>query len=225
MTQTVLIIEDEKRIAHWVQTYFERAGFETAVTHDGLTGLTLARETAPDLIILDLMLPKLNGMTICETLRQETAVPIIMLTARDKEQDRILGLETGADDYVVKPFSPNELVARARAVLRRVKGHQQQSITAGAITLDIEAHACTIHDRPIALSRTQFAILETLMRHQNQVLSREQLLELAFTDGLDVTDRTIDTHIRRLRRQIEADPKNPQRIKTVYGIGYKFVPC
>ncbi len=223
MTDKVLIIEDEKRIAHWVQKYFEKAGFETAVSHDGLSGLQLARSENPTIIILDLNLPKMDGMTVCRRLREETAVPIIMLTARGKEKERIDGLNSGADDYVTKPFSPNELVARAQAVLRRVKGQTQQKLSAGSIVLHVQARRCEVNGRSVPLSRTQFGILETLMRHKNQVLSREQLLDLAFADGLDVVDRTIDTHIRRLRRQIEADPKNPQYIQTVYGVGYKLV--
>lgn len=223
MSLKVLIIEDEKRIAHWVQTYFERDGFETVVVGNGRIGLTLARTENPDLIILDLMLPGMDGIDICNTLRQESDVPIIMLTARDKEPERIKGLTIGADDYVTKPFSPNELVARARAVLRRVKGKTQRQLSAGPIILNVEAHTCTINGKSIELSRTHFAILETLMRHPNQVLSRDQLLEHAVTNGLDVIDRTIDSHIRRLRQQIEPDPKNPQFIQTVYGVGYKFV--
>ncbi|KAA3663135.1 MAG: DNA-binding response regulator [Chloroflexi bacterium] len=223
MSLKVLIIEDEKRIAHWVQTYFERDGFETVVVGNGRIGLTLARTENPDLIILDLMLPGMDGIDICNTLRQESDVPIIMLTARDKEPERIKGLTIGADDYVTKPFSPNELVARARAVLRRVKGTTQRQLSAGPIILNVEAHTCTINGKSIELRRTHFAILETLMRHPNQVLSRDQLLEHAVTNGLDVIDRTIDSHIRRLRQQIEPDPKNPQFIQTVYGVGYKFV--
>lgn len=223
MSLKVLIIEDEKRIAHWVQTYFERDGFETMVVGNGRIGLNLARTENPDLIILDLMLPGMDGIDVCNTLRQESDVPIIMLTARDKEPERIKGLTIGADDYVTKPFSPNELVARAHAVLRRVKGKTQRQLSAGPITLNVEAHTCVINGKSIELSRTHFAILETFLRHPNQVLSREQLLEHAVTNGLDVIDRTIDSHIRRLRQQIETDPKNPQFIQTVYGVGYKFV--
>ena len=219
----VLIIEDEKRIAHWIQTYFERDGFQTVVTHNGREGFHLAHSENPDLIILDLMLPGMDGIEVCNKLRQGSDVPIIMVTARDKERERIHGLDTGADDYVVKPFSPNELVARARALLRRVQGKTQQQLQAGPITLNLDAYTCTIKDKTVRLSRTHFAILETLMRHPNQVLSRDQLLDYTFTDGVDVIDRTIDSHIRRLRCQIEPDPKNPQFIQTVYGVGYKFV--
>jgi DNA-binding response OmpR family regulator len=222
LKRKVLVIEDESRIAHWVQSYFERAGYEVVVAGDGVTGLQLARQGAPDLIILDLMLPQMDGMTVCRTLRGESDVPIIMLTARGSEDDRVLGLDSGADDYAVKPFTARELVARANALLRRSGGHTQQVLRGGEIELDVAAHSCTINGQAISLSPTQFAILEMLMRHPNQVISREKLMDAAFGDSFAGLDRNIDTHIRRLRQQIEPDTRQPRYVQTVYGVGYKF---
>jgi DNA-binding response OmpR family regulator len=225
MDQTILIIEDEERLAHWVQTYFERAGFNTLITANGLTGLELARAEKPSLIILDLMLPGMDGTEICRVLRQESNVPIIMLTARSKEHDRIHGLDLGADDYVVKPFSLGELVARARAVLRRANkaAPHAEIVQSGNIRLDLAARTCMISGEDVKLSRTQFALLMALLRNPGCVMTREQLLDAAFEDAYDMSDRTIDVHIRRLRQRIEADPKNPRHILTVFGVGYKFV--
>ena len=225
MSQTVLIVEDEERIAHWVRSYFEQAGFQALVAADGKTGLRLARTERPDLIILDLMLPGMDGMDVCRALRRESDVPIIMLTARGKEIDRILGLELGADDYVVKPFSPGELVARARAVLRRAHGEirQPEALRGGNVQLDLMAHVCTVDGQPVELSRAQFALLETLMRHAGQALNRQQLLDAMHDEDYAGFDRTVDVHIRRLRQRIEKDPAEPRHIVTVFGVGYKFV--
>lgn len=221
MTNTILIIEDDARIANWVKVYFERAGFATAVAHDGQIGLDLARSTNPVLIVLDLMLPGLDGTEVCRILRGESDVPIIMLTAKGRPLDRINGLERGADDYVVKPFDPDELVARAKAVLRRVKGKVQQTLTSGKLTLDESTREVLLDDQPVHLSQAQFALLATFMRHPNQVLTREQLIEMAFNNDFDGYDRAIDSHIRRLRKLIHRDDSAP--IQTVYGAGYKFV--
>ena len=223
MKQKILIIEDEKRIAHWLQRYFEKAGYEAEIAYDGAIGLHLAQSDPPDLIVLDLMLPTLDGMEICRRLRRESDIPIIILTARTAYEDRIDGLELGADDYVVKPFDPKEVVARAKAVLRRVKGKAQQQIKLGNIEIDLQGRTVTVAGADIALSRMQFELLSTFMRHPNQVLSRAQLIEAAFDNKYDGFDRAIDTHIRRLRKQIEIDMEQPQYIQTVYGAGYKFV--
>jgi len=223
ITQTILIIEDEERIAHWVQSYFERAGFETLVARNGRSGLALALEENPDLIVLDLMLPGLDGRDLCQQVRRQSDVPIIMLTARDGQQDRISGLEMGADDYMVKPFDPEELVARARAVLRRVSGKVAEQLVVGNFVIDLDANSCSVAGTAVSLSPTQLALMIAFMRHPNQILSREQLLDAAFNNDFDGFDRTIDAHIRRLRRQIEPNPSRPQYIQTVYGLGYKFV--
>ena len=223
--KTVLIIEDEKRIAHWVREYFTQEGFRALIVSDGLRGLSMADEENPDLIILDIMLPGMDGMEVCRSLRRQSDVPIIMLTARGKETDRILGLELGADDYIVKPFSPGELVARARAVLRRVHGEasQEEKIIHGNISLDVAFHTCTVDEKNVELSRIQFSLLESFMRNSGRVLSRQQLLESAFDGDYSGYERTVDVHIRRLRKKVERNPANPEHILTVFGVGYKFV--
>ena len=221
MSDTVLIVEDDTRIANWVKVYFERAGFSAEVTHDGESGLALARELAPDLIILDLMLPRLDGVELCKVLRRESDVPIIMLTAREAPAERIMGLDIGADDYIVKPFDPDEVIARATAVLRRVRDKVQQVLTVGDITLNETTGAVTIDDEPVTLSQAQIALLATFMKHPNQVLSRDRLISLAFNDEFDGFDRAIDSQIARLRRQINRGDRQP--IQTVYGAGYRLV--
>lgn len=217
----VLIIEDETRIANWVKVYFERAGYTATVAHDGLSGLKLARRMAPDLIILDLMLPRIEGVELCKILRQKSDVPIIMLTAKEAPAERIVGLESGADDYVVKPFDPDEVIARAEAVLRRVQHRVQRVLTGGNITLNETTGVVTVDDEPVTLSHAQTALLSTLMRHPNQVLSRDQLISLTFKDDFDGFDRAVDSQISRLRKQITRDGRQP--IETVYGAGYRFV--
>ena len=221
MSGTVLIIEDDTRIANWVKVYFERAGFTADVSHDGESGLEMARELAPDLVVLDLSLPRLDGVEVCRILRRESDVPIIMLTAREAHADRIIGLDNGADDYIVKPFDPGEFIARAGAVLRRVKGKVQQVLRRGGITLNETTQSVTVGGEPVVLSQAQIALLSTLMRHPNQVLTRDQLISLSFSDEFDGLDRAIDSHIARLRRQLNRNGQQP--IQTVYGAGYKFV--
>lgn len=227
--RTVLIVEDEPRIAHWLKVRFERAGFRAEVAGDGHAGLALARSRRPHLIVLDLMLPGLDGLQVCRRLRRESAVPIIMLTARETRAERIAGLNGGADDYVVKPFDPEEVVARARAVLRRAGAGRgadastgQSLLKCGAITLDETTRRVTAGARTLDLSRAQFALLAVFMRHPQQVLTREQLITLAFDDDFDACDRAIDNHVLRLRRQLGGAGSQP--IRTVYGIGYRFVP-
>ena len=221
MSHMILIVEDDTRIANWLKIFFEEAGFTAEIANDGRVGLNLARTLAPDLIVLDLMLPGLDGIELCRILRRESDVPIIMLTARDAHTDRISGLESGADDYVVKPFDPEEVVARARAVLRRVNDKVQQVLTCGRITINETTQRVTIDGQPISLSHAQFLLLATFMRHPNQVLTRDQLIALAFNNSIDGYDRAIDSHISRLRRQIAVGGRQP--IQTVYGTGYRFV--
>ena len=220
MNGTVLIVEDETRIANWVRVYFERAGFSAEVAHDGESGLALARSMTPDLIILDLMLPRLDGVELCGILRRESDVPIIMLTAREAHAERIVGLDSGADDYIVKPFDPDEVVARARAVLRRVKDRVQQVLTRGNITLNETTGVVMVNEEPVTLSQAQTSLLSTFMRHPNQLLTRERLIALTFSDGFDGFDRAIDSQVARLRRQINQNGRQP--IQTVYGAGYRF---
>ena len=221
MSGTVLIIEDDTRIANWVKVYFERAGFSTEVAHDGESGLALARHLNPDLVVLDLMLPRLDGVELCRILRRESEVPIIMLTAREAPAQRIIGLDSGADDYIIKPFDPQEVIARAQALLRRVNGRVQQVLIRGNITLNEIARSVTVNEEPVILSQAQIALLSTFMRHPNRVLSRDQLISLTFKDEFHGFDRAIDSQIARLRKQISRDGSQP--IQTVYGAGYKFV--
>ncbi len=221
MSGTILIIEDDARIASWVKVYFERAGFSAEVAHDGESGLALARNLIPDLIILDLMLPRLDGVELCRILRRESDVPIIMLTAREAHAERVIGLDSGADDYVVKPFDPEELIARAQAVLRRVKDRVQQVLTQGDITLNETTRSVTVDGESVDLGQSQIALLSTFMRHPNQVLTRDQLISLTFNDEFDGFDRAVDSQVARLRRQIGRDGRQP--IQTVYGAGYRFV--
>ncbi len=221
MSGTVLIVEDDPRIANWVKLYFERAGFSADVAHDGESGLALARQLTPDLIVLDLMLPGLDGVELCRILRRESDVPIIMLTARDGHAERVIGLDSGADDYIVKPFDPEEVVARANAVLRRAKGRVQQVLTCDHITLNETTRTVTVNDEPVTLSQAQIALLSTFMRHPNQVLSRDQLISLTSSRRFHGFDRAIDSQVARLRKQIGRHGSQP--IQTIYGAGYKFV--
>ena len=221
MSGTVLIIEDDTRIANWVKVYFERAGFSAEVAHDGESGLDMARDLVPDLIILDLMLPRLDGVELCRILRRESDVPIIMLTAREAPAERVIGLDSGADDYVIKPFDPDEVIARAHALLRRVKDRVQQVLTRGHITLNETTGMVTVGEEPVTLSQAQIALLSTFMRHPNQLLTRDQLISLAFNDDFDGFDRAIDSQIARLRRQLNRNGREP--IQTVYGAGYRFM--
>jgi len=221
VSHPILIVEDDTTIANWLRVFLEEEGFTVEVANDGRTGLNLARSLAPDLIVLDLMLPLLDGMELCRILRRESDVPIIMLTARAGLADRTRGLDTGADDYVVKPFDPEEVVARAKAVLRRGHDKVQQRLSHGRITIDETTRRVTVDEKPVNLSRTLYLLLATFMRHPNQVLTRDQLIALAFDDDFDAYDRSIDNYIFRLRKQIAADGFQP--IQTVYGSGYRLV--
>jgi DNA-binding response OmpR family regulator len=225
MAQTILVVDDEARIVKLVRDYLERAGFEVISAHDGETALTLARVEQPDLIVLDLMLPGVDGLDVCRRLRQQSGVPIIMLTARVEEADRIVGLELGADDYVTKPFSPGELVARVRATLRRATGQvgPPTILRAGDVELDTASLTATVGDQPVDLTPTEFQLLATLVRQPGRIFSREQLLEAVHGVAFDGYDRSVDSHIKNLRRKIESSPRQPRYIQTVYGMGYRFV--
>ncbi|MBN1979591.1 MAG: response regulator transcription factor [Anaerolineae bacterium] len=225
MTMKVLIVDDEQRIVSGVRKYFEQAGFDVLAAYDGLTGLSLARSESPDLVVLDLMLPGKDGMDVCRELRRESNVPIIMLTARVDETDKLVGLELGADDYVTKPFSPRELVARARAVLRRaheMSAPPSKTYRFGEVVFEVEAQRCVIGDRIVPLTPTEFALLQVLVQHPGQVLSRMRLLEAAHLGLYDGVERTVDVHIHNLRRKLERDPAHPRFIQTVFGAGYRF---
>lgn len=224
MNETILIVEDEPKVAKLARDYLEQGGFRALTAADGNTGLAMALREHPDLIVLDLMLPGMDGLDVCRALRRKNDVPIIMLTARSEETDRLIGLELGADDYITKPFSPRELVARVRALLRRAQGtvYQPGVLRAGGLTLDIDAHRLTLRDENIHLTRFEFNLLQILVQHPGQIYSRAQLLEKLHGVAFDGYDRSVDAHIKNLRRKIEVDPTQPRYILTVYGVGYKF---
>lgn len=222
----VLIVDDEKRISEGVKKYFEQAGFEVQSAFDGHSALKMALKDMPDLIVLDWMLPGMSGIDVCREIRRESNVPIIMLTARVEESDKLIGLELGADDYMTKPFSPRELVARARAVLRRSQMEPVQSRSTysfGYVNLDISSRECKVKGEVISLTPTEFDILAYLVRHPNQVFSRAKLLEAVDLGVFEGVERTIDVHIHNLRKKIETNPTNPEFIITVFGVGYRFV--
>jgi DNA-binding response OmpR family regulator len=221
----ILIIEDEATVRDTLALNLRAEDFEIVTAQDGEAGLQVAREEAPDLIILDLMLPKLDGLSLCRILRRSSDVPILMLTARGTEMDRIAGLETGADDYVVKPFSLGELVARVRALLRRARNDSPVASTqlqSGDLALDLLARRTTMSDVPLKLTQKEFELLAELMRNQHAVLSRDLLLTRVWGYDYVGDSHTVDVHIRWLREKIEADPSAPQRITTVRGVGYRF---
>jgi two-component system alkaline phosphatase synthesis response regulator PhoP len=225
VAQTILIVDDEARIVKLVRDYLERAGFDVIAARDGETALRLARVEQPDLIVLDLMLPGVDGLDICRRLRQESGVPIIMLTARVEEADRIVGLELGADDYVTKPFSPRELVARVRATLRRANGQMGPAtiVRAGDVELDTASLTAVVAGQPVDLTPTEFQLLAALVRQPGRIYSREQLLEAVHGVTFDGYDRSVDSHVKNIRRKIEPDPRKPRYIQTVYGVGYRFM--
>jgi DNA-binding response OmpR family regulator len=220
VTPVILVIEDDQSAARWIKIYLERAGYTTLTAQDGVTGLAMARSQNPTLILLDLMLPGMDGREICRILRQESDTPIIMLTARSTRSDRINGLDGGADDYITKPFDPDELVVRIKAVLRRSKGQVRQSLTCGPLQLDLKSRELTFQGEPVELSQAQFALLVVFMNNKNAVLTRNQLIEQAFDNNFEAFDRAIDSHIGRLRKLIHRSNFKP--LKTIYGSGYKW---
>lgn len=224
MPQRILIVDDERKLAQGLVGYFQQAGFETLTAYDGRAALDLARRAQPDLIVLDLMLPEVDGMEVCRQLRRTSSVPIIMLTARVDETDKLIGLELGADDYITKPFSPREVVARARAVLRRASGAlaPARGLRVGDVALDMERRSVLVAERPVELTPTELELLAALMRNAGRPLSRSQLLDATQGEAYAGYERTIDAHIKNLRRKLEADPASPKHILTVFGVGYKF---
>jgi DNA-binding response OmpR family regulator len=226
MPDKVLIVEDDKKTASLIKLYLEREGFQTVIAYDGRQALELAARYQPIFVILDLMLPSLDGWEVCRRLRQSSDVPILMLTARGDEADRVSGLTLGADDYVVKPFSLRELVARVKAILRRGRpeaGDQEKVLSFEELTLDLEKHKVTLEGRPILLTPHEFKLLQTLMATPGKVFAREELLDRLYPRSeATVIDRVVDVHIGKLRQKIEKDPSSPRYILTVRGIGYQF---
>ncbi len=226
MSDLILVIEDEPKIARLARDYLEKYGYRVLLAADGAAGLAAARREPPDLVLLDLLLPGLDGREVCRRLRAESAVPIIMLTALAEESDQIVGLELGADDYITKPFSPAVLVARVRAALRRARGDLAEAtvLRRGDLAIDPDAHAATLAGRPLHLTPHEFKLLLALARRPGQTLSRDQLLdELHGAADLGAVDRSVDSHIKNLRRKLERDPSRPPFIETVYSVGYRFV--
>lgn len=217
----VLVVDDDVKTVELVKLYLNRDGYRVLTASDGVKALRLAREGHPDLIVLDLMLPGLDGLQLCRTIRAESDVPIIMLTARTSDQDRLTGLDSGADDYVTKPFSPKELAARVRAVLRRLPGERGPSeIKLGELTINFLKHEVYLANMLLKLTPVEFKLLGVFAKEPGRVFSRAQLIEKALGYDFEGFDRTIDVHILNLRRKLEADSRNPRYIKTVYGVGY-----
>jgi two-component system, OmpR family, alkaline phosphatase synthesis response regulator PhoP len=217
----ILIVEDDVKTAAAVDMYLRHGGFRTEVARSGTEGLARARDGRPDLVVLDLMLPGLGGLEVCRALRRTSQVPIIVLSARSTEPDKLAGLELGADDYITKPFSPRELVARVRVVLRRFEPPER--IVSGDLVLDSAARTLTVRGEPVALTAAELRLVETFMRAPGRVFSRDELMQRAFGDSCERLDRTIDVHIKNVRKKIELDRSKPQRIVTVFGLGYKLV--
>jgi DNA-binding response OmpR family regulator len=225
VTRTILIVEDDEVVSETLRVYLTNAGFAVRACRDGVDGLSRALEPDVDLVILDLMLPGLGGHEICRRLRAESMVPIVMLTARTSEDDRVRGLELGADDYVGKPFSPREVVARVQALLRRIETRPATApvpITVGPIELDVWSREVRVEGRATAMTPTEFRLLEALMRQPGRTFTREELVARAFGPDYDGADRTIDTHVTNLRRKIEVSD-TPRHLLTVHGVGYRLV--
>ena len=222
--RAILVVDDEPRIVKIARDYLERAGFRVLTAGDGRSVLPMVRSAKPDLIVLDLALPGMDGLDVARTIRKASEVPIIMLTARADEADRLIGLELGADDYIVKPFSPKELVARVRAVLRRWDGARAGTdvVRAGDLVLDGRRMRASVGDRTIPLTPTEFQLLTVLARQPGRVFTRGQLLEAVHGVAVESYERAIDSHIKNIRRKIEPDPRHPRHILAVHGIGYRF---
>jgi len=221
MKSRVLVVDDNASTRDAIALYLRHAGYAVALAGSGPAALEAAAREAPDLIVLDLMLPGLNGLDVCRTLRERTDVPIIMVTARTTEQDTLEGLRSGADDYVTKPFSPRELVARVATVLRRARP-ARRTVKAGAIEIDLSAREVRRAGVAVSTTPAEFRLLETLASHPGRAWTRAALAERAFGHDYDASDRTIDAHIMNLRRKIERDRANPELIQTVFGVGYRF---
>jgi DNA-binding response OmpR family regulator len=222
--RTVLVVDDEPRIVDLAREYLEHAGFAVLTATDGPSALTAARLRKPDVLVLDLGLPGMDGLDVARAIRRESSLPIVMLTARDDELDRVLGLEIGADDYVTKPFSPRELVARIRAILRRVDRAMEPGdrIEASGVSIDLARMRVEAEGRTVDLTPTEFQLLVALARQPGRIFTRSQLLDAIHGVAFESYERAIDAHVKNLRRKLEADPSRPRYVLTVYGVGYRF---
>ena len=224
MSKKILVIDDEPQIVKVLKAYLEKAGFQVATAADGSSALVAFQRERPDFMILDLNLPGMDGLDVCKEIRRTSNIPILMLTARVEEADRLIGLELGADDYVIKPFSPREVVARVRTIFRRTAAEpaKPDAIRVGDLAIDLDEHTITAAGRPIELTPTEFEILVTLARQPKRVFSRLQIMEQAQGDAFEGYERTIDAHIKNIRLKLELNPKKPVYIHTVFGLGYKL---
>ena len=222
MSLQLLIVEDEKDLADLIADYALAAGYTPTIIGNGLQALAAVRARMPDFIVLDLMLPGMDGLSFCNELRRFSQVPVIIVTAKVEEIDRLLGLATGADDYLCKPFSPRELMARIKTICRRLNANDGATNQAGRFVIDEEKHRISIDNTALELTRTEYLLLTCFVRHPGQIFSRAQLLDFANQDSLDVTDRAIDTHIKNLRRKLDAALPDLDPIHSIYGLGYRF---
>ncbi|MBP39119.1 MAG: response regulator transcription factor [Dehalococcoidia bacterium] len=225
---TALVVEDDKPVSQLIRLYLAQAGYRVLAAEDGLSGLQMALEDSPDIVLLDLNLPGMDGIEVCQNVRKQSEVPIIMVTARVEEDDRLTGLDLGADDYVSKPFSPRELVARVNAVLRRTYKAVEKRETAGSqvnagdVAIDLDRRSATVLGDEIELTPTEFRLLAYFIEGQGRTVSREQIIENVFGYDFSGYDRTVDTHVSNLRKKLEAANPDKQHLKTMYGVGYKF---
>jgi DNA-binding response OmpR family regulator len=226
MNELILVVDDDPKITRLARDYLEKNGMRVLTAGDGLSALAVTRREKPDLLVLDLLLPKMDGWEVCRLVRRESDVPIIMLTARAEESDQVAGLELGADEYVIKPFSPAALVARVRALLRRSQGRLAASPILRFARLEIEptAHRVLLDGQELHLTPSEFKLLVVLAENAGQTLTRQQLLDHLYGGTASAFDRSVDSHIKNIRRKLETDPTRPHFIETVYGVGYRFIP-
>ena len=224
MPKKIFIVDDEPQIVKVLKAYLEKAGYQVVTADDGKNALGIFQREKPDFLILDLNLPGLDGLEVCKSIRRDSNIPILMLTARVEEADKLIGLELGADDYVIKPFSPREVVARVRTILRRAAAEPSQAnvIQVGDLQIDLEQHSVMLSDRPVELTPTEFDLLVVLARQPRRVFTRLQLMEQAQGSAFEGYERTIDAHIKNIRLKLEPNPKKPVYIQTVFGVGYKI---
>lgn len=225
MKKAILVVDDDEKLVDLVHKYLTKDGYQVIKAYQGIEALRKFRKREVDLVVLDLMLPKMDGLKVCKKIRSKSDTPVIMLTAKTKEEDKIKGLDLGADDYITKPFSPGELLARVRAVLRRVEEDEgPEELTYGSLTVNFNRHKVFFEGETVEVTATEFKLLGALIKNPGRAFTRPQLIHEAFGYGYEGLERTIDVHVKNLRKKIEPDPGSPQFLVTVYGVGYKFEP-